>query len=104
MSETKITLYRFVAEPHYIDAGGRSVLHHVSVVLKSYLAHRETPKGYWIHADTERFVLKEAKKRFAYPTKEGALLNFALRTEKRVKFLTLYLEVSKMALAELKKL
>lgn len=100
----KVTLYRFVVEPHYVDVGDKSVLHHVSIVLKSYLAHRETPKGYWIYADTERFVLKEAKKRFAYPTKEAALLNFALRTEKRVKFLRLYLAVSEMALAELKKL
>jgi hypothetical protein len=100
----KIILYRFVAEPHYVEAGDMSVLSKVSIMLKQYPVNRETSKGYWIFASYMRWVSKEAKKSFAYTSKERALLNFVKRTEKRVKLLKLYLQVSEMALAEIKKL
>lgn len=49
----------------------------------------ETPKGYWItcgYAD-KRFVLKDAKKRYAYETPEAAHVNFIKRTERCIKIL-----------------
>ncbi len=53
--------------------------------------HKETPKGYWIgYGDktglfsTSKWVSKTGKKRYAYPTKEEALVNFTKRTERRM--------------------
>jgi hypothetical protein len=62
--------------------------------VEEYNLHKETPKGYWIgygkldelHSPS-RWVSKDGKKRFAYPTKEEALTNFIKRNERRVKIL-----------------
>lgn len=49
---------------------------------------RHTPKGVWLDARSfdgrERFVLKEANKRFACPTKEEAFVSLKMRTNHRV--------------------
>ena len=60
---------------------------------------KETEKGYWI---TERdwpsykkWIPKQSKKRFAYPTKKEALNNYILRTKRRMKILNSQLEYCK---------
>ena len=72
------------------------------VVLDKYSLKRETPKGYWIgYSWTEfgkKWVHKKSKKRFAYPTKEEAMVNFIKRTEKRIGYLERDLELCKLAL------
>lgn len=59
---------------------------------------RETPSGYWIVPDWmyrhddwkeqhKKWINKRSRARFAYPTKEEAMVNFIKRTERRVMFL-----------------
>lgn len=81
-----------------------------TIVLREYNLHKETPKGYWIgwgHSDYglqshSRWVSKTARKRFAYPTKEQALLNYVKRTERRVGILKAQLRASEVALNKAK--
>lgn len=58
------------------------------LVLTTMQMHKETPKGYWIGfggfhiADLRsecRWVSKTSKKRYAYPSKEEALVGFLHR-------------------------
>lgn len=64
------------------------------LILKKFNLWKETPKGYWIGYGLPntlnnggRWVSKTAKKRYAYPTKKEALINFIKRNERRVKIL-----------------
>lgn len=60
--------------------------------LYEYDLHKETPKGYWLNTGWfeghHKWIPKESKRRYAYPTKQEALNNFIRRTNKRVKILT----------------
>ena len=68
--------------------------------LNEYELTGETPKGYWIGYSNEKlkWVPKESRKRYAYPTKEAALENFIKRTRKRVKIIEYDLDCCKKAL------
>lgn len=61
--------------------------------INEYNLIKETEKGYWIGSGClnstlwKKWILKQSKKRFAYPTKEEALINFIKRTEKRIDIL-----------------
>lgn len=78
------------------------------LVLYTYNLWKETPKGYWIGIGVPfnkeeisrlgRWVSKTAKKRYAYPSKEEALVNFIKRTERRIEILTHQLEVCKISI------
>lgn len=66
---------------------------HVScrVELVEYDMIKETPKGYWIgynlFRDTwfdKHFVLKDSKKKYAYPDKETALESFIIRKQRQI--------------------
>lgn len=70
---------------------------------------KETPKGYWISESIKIhegfpkyfdkiFILKESRKRFAYPTKEDALNNYILRTKKHIKLVENKLNPKKQTL------
>lgn len=68
----------------------------IKLELEEYNLVRETPKGYWIglylnpqygEPFWKKWIPKESRKRFAYPTKEEALENYKKRTEKRIKIL-----------------
>src|SRR5680860_1653052 len=67
---------------------------------------RETPKGYWIASSGEKkkWIPKESKSRFAYPTRKEALFNFMKRMERHKALLEARTNVAEMALemAELK--
>lgn len=77
--------------------------------LKEYDLIKETPKGYWIsnypYKDLsnwkyiwKKWILKTSKKRFAYPTKKEALINFIKRSEKRIEILDKQLQECKIGL------
>jgi hypothetical protein len=76
------------------------------VEVREYDLLKETPKGYWVgYGDLgynkynwKKWVSKTSKKRFAYPTKEEALVNFTKRTEKRLRILDWQLQVCKISL------
>ena len=86
----------------YVD----SHLPNPKVEVKEYNLLKETPKGYWVgYGDFgynkyswKKWVSKTSKKRFAYPTKEEALVNFTKRTEKRLKILDRQLQVCQISL------
>jgi hypothetical protein len=67
------------------------------LVLEVYHTIKETKKGFWIYSSPmkKRFVLKEGKKRFAYQTKEEALMNFIERTKSCIRFNKHYLRKAK---------
>ena len=72
----------------------------VNLKLVEYDMVKETPKGYWVGHGTwkYKFVLKTSKKKFAYLTKEDAMVNFVKRTESRISILKNQLEFSIQAL------
>jgi len=72
------------------------------MVLHTYNLHKETLKGYWIgyghpnngYQSHSKWVSKTAKKRYAYPTKEEAMINYIKRTERRIGILKAQLQNS----------
>jgi len=78
--------YRYRAEqPASLDIDGDFVVPlfcNPKIVLEEYDVVKETPKGYWIGWGDRKykFVLKTSKKKYAYPTKEGAMVNYLKRT------------------------
>lgn len=84
---------------------------------REYVLIKETPKGYWVgfcpykpQYDNwkyiwKKWIPKKAKKRFAYPTKEEALNNYILRTERRINILNKQIEfcMSALSIAKSKK-
>lgn len=61
--------------------------------LKIFNLHKETPKGFWIGYGYSglksplKWVSKTAKKRYAYPTEQEALINFIKRNERRIEII-----------------
>lgn len=106
--------YRYEArETSSVDEFGDVIVPNPRVYLHTYNLHKETPKGYWIgfgHYCPDRlrgnsiWVSKTARKRYAYPTKEEALLSFIRRKEKQVKILKYQAWSAEIALNEAKKL
>ncbi|ESY35809.1 hypothetical protein NKK48_01790 [Mesorhizobium sp. C386A] len=73
-----------------------SSAYHSSIHLRRYRVLRETPKGVWLDDyGLERFVLKDAVKRWAYPTIELAQASFLIRKRKQVAHLENYLAHAK---------
>lgn len=76
----------------------------VKVNKIEYLLFKETPKGYWIRktwdtkAEYKRWVSKTAKKRYAYPTKEEAMIAFKARKKRQVQILKANIEIAESAL------
>lgn len=54
------------------------------IELLEFETLRETNSGYWIKINPyrEKFVLKDSRKRYAYPTKKEAFKSFRIRTLK----------------------
>lgn len=58
-----------------------------------------TPKGVWIDRwGTKRFVLLDARKRFACPTKAEALTSYIKRKERQIRILNSQIEYARQAL------
>lgn len=92
--------YRYVAvETAAHDADGELVASkfpNPHIYVHEYVLVKETPKGYWISPESLKsehykklhtWIAKSSKKRYAYPTKEEAMLNFIKRTEQRIEIL-----------------
>lgn len=90
--------YRYELETSVSIGDDNSVLRFrdIQLNLNKYNLHKETPKGYWIGygynevgslRSYSKWIPKVSKKRYAYPTKEEALINYMKRTEKRIKIL-----------------
>ena len=95
----KMIFYRYEAEQFSNLSGDDEFLSlfslHLKLTLKTYNLHKETSKGYWIGyghpynglQSHSRWVSKTSKKRYAYPTKEMALINYIKRTKRRISIL-----------------
>ena len=76
----------------------------VRVHLNEFNLVKETPKGYWIKHDWDwddsdkRWVSKDGKNRYAYPTKKEAMVNFLARKKRQIEILEYKLNDARMAL------
>jgi hypothetical protein len=74
--------------------------------LETFELVKETEKGYWItysfFSNYKKWIPKESRKRFAYPTKEEALTNLIKRTEKRISLLERQLKSCKTVVMQAK--
>lgn len=76
------------------------------IQLRTFKFLKETPKGYWIiekgwehySKQYKRWIPKESKRRYAYPTKEEAMKNYIKRTMLRIAIMERQLEFCKTAL------
>ena len=57
----------------------------ISIRLQEFPVLKHTPKGVWLFTffGDKRFVLRDARKRFACPTKEEALESFIARKKRQ---------------------
>lgn len=72
----------------------------LSVELRSFTVAKTTSKGVWLHqyGGSDRFVRREARKRFACPTQQEALESFIARKERQQSILTAQLNRATSAL------
>lgn len=83
------------------------------VILEQFKLLKETPAGYWIIPEYQdpveamvnfrdawyrKWISKTSRKRFAYPTKEEALVSFKMRKQKQIPILEAQLECAKETL------
>lgn len=71
------------------------------VKLRRYRVLKRTPKGVWLeygYGNHGRFVLTEARKRFACPTEEQAMESFIARKERQAKIYSAKLKRAELAL------
>jgi len=80
--------------------------HYVQVYLRVYTILKHTPKGFWITHQVrigdrwKRFVLSDARRKFAYLTKEEALESFKKRKERQISLLKTKLKHAENALRQ----
>lgn len=74
------------------------------ILLREFEVLRTTPKGVWLKMGVEqkRFVLRDAIKRYACPTKEEARISFIARKEKQLKIVKDQVIAIESALAQAK--
>lgn len=100
--------YRYSYEVDYGNAEFIAFSHKpaIRLVKELWVVQRHTPKGVWIRRqgwyDKERFVLKGARRSWAYPTPELALNSFLIRKRRQIGYLTSQLSnvTEALALAE----
>jgi hypothetical protein len=91
--------YRYVLE----DITNVKYFTDVRIKLTIWDLVRETPKGYWITDEYKiynKWVPKESKARFAYPTAVEAIISFKKRTEKRLKIAQHIVDCCNLALRD----
>jgi len=74
----------------------------LKLVMREYPVKRETPCGVWIDLKygDEKFILNEARKKWACPTQEDALESFKARKYRQIKILAKQLSRAKQAYAQ----
>ena len=75
----------------------------INIKLRKFRVVKWTPCGYWIQVydfdpDYKKWVSKNGRKRFAYPTVEQAETNFIARKQKQILILESRLRQAKNAL------
>ena len=75
---------------------------YVKVHEREFEVTKETPKGYWIKLfscfNDKKWVSSTARNRFAFPTKEEAIVNFEARKKRQIQILEARLKKAKEAL------
>lgn len=73
----------------------------VALEMSTFTVQKVTPKGVWLTNRwmAPRFVLMEARKRFAHPTKEEALTSIKARKERQIGILSKQLENARRVIA-----
>lgn len=67
--------------------------YHSQIRAQELVVIRVTPRGVWVSDyGRKKFVLNDAKKKYACPTKEMALASFIARKERQIDILTAQLE------------
>lgn len=74
--------------------------HKIQLVLHEFPILRKTPCGIKIEqwSGKERFIHEFAKKKFAWPTKEEALISFRARKKRQISILKAQLRKAELAL------
>lgn len=88
-----MTTYYYRAMAHSIF--GEYGLEDASIYFVKYLALKRTACGVWIwdgRARRRRFILDNATKKFAHPTKDDALRGYKARTKRYIAILRAKLE------------
>lgn len=88
------------SEPFFLEVAN------VGVALRRCFIEKETPKGWWVRKvmfdnytkDDKHFVLKKARKRYAYPTIPEAMESYRRRKEKQIRILARQLAQTKRRL------
>lgn len=81
------------------DTSGMLYPHGGGPLVQALRVLRTTPAGVWVDDwGKERFILSNARKRFAYPTKEEALVSFIARKTWQLKHLECQMDKVKQAL------
>lgn len=76
----------------------------VVVTLYKYRVIKHTPKGVWLeHRGGKKFVLKEARRRFAAPTVVEAKRDFIARKNRQIGIYSARIETAEKALAIINK-
>ena len=93
--------YRYNRNYLGVDKDGFIDLKSTFIELTEYEEVSKTPCGYWIKAryDKKRFILKDSKKKYAYPSKKEAWNSFKIRTKKSVSHCELALKNSEKFLS-----
>lgn len=61
----------------------------IEVYVSKYPVMKHTPKGVWLDIyDQKKFVLRDARKRYACPTMEEALESFVARKKRQIRILS----------------
>lgn len=97
------TWYRYedIRYASFDDDGDRYGDGRVTVNVQTFTVEKITPKGVWINigGDQRRFILTNARKKFAHPNKDAALLSFVARKERQISILSAQLKNTNRALA-----
>jgi len=104
--ETNV-FYRYIdSAQHGVDEWGDLIgVYKINITCHKYSILSKTPKGTWIRADNtkgKRFILDDARKKWAHPTKTAALTSFIRRKECQVSILTAQLKQAEHALKKAK--
>ncbi len=86
----------------YVDEWENAYSGRPKAEWQQYEVIKTTPKGVWLKKGwwgQKRFVLRDAKKRFACPTKAEAKESFISRKKRQISILTTQLNSAKEALA-----
>ncbi len=80
----------------------------IGIRLREFKVIKQTPKGVWViwrsgifsdSYEDKRFILRDARKRYACPTKEEAAESYRARKERQVRMLKAQLRDAERALA-----